>query len=203
MREYVRFSRNKMIHRQICSLLDMLEITIITLFCAVLLFAYVFSMAAVQGDSMLPTLCDEDKLLVLQMYGVPENGDIVIIDAQDSTLLAEDGALYTRDGLDKVIVKRVIAVGGQTLDIDFEEGIVYLDQKPLEEVYINMPTTTPSSGGAFGYPLTVPEGYVFVMGDNRDVSKDSRYPDVGLIPESAIMGKVILRTYPWKAFGFV
>lgn len=203
MREYVRFSRNKMLHRQICSLFDMLEMIVTTIFCAVLLFAYVFSMATVQGDSMMPTLYDEDRLLVFQLYGSPKNGDVIIINAQEATLVAEDGSLYTQQGLGKMIVKRVVAVGGQTLDIDFDEGVVYLDQQPLDEEYINMPTTTPLFGGAFSYPMTIPEGYVFVMGDNRDVSKDSRYPDVGLIPESTIIGKVILRTEPWEAFGLI
>lgn len=192
-----------MLHREIASLMDMLEILVTTMFCAMMLFTYVFGTATVKGDSMLPTLCDEEQLLLLQVPLSPDNGDIVIINAQESTLVAEDGSLYTREGLGKVIVKRVIAVGGQTLDIDFEEGIVYLDQKPLYEEYINMPTTTPYFGSAFSYPLTVPEGYVFVMGDNRDVSKDSRYPDVGLIRETDIVGKVILRTHPWEAFGFV
>ena len=120
----------------------------------------------------------------------------------DRTVDVEDDSLYTTTGLEKIIVKRVIACGEQTVDIDFEQGIVYVDDEPLTEDYVSALTTTPRSGG-FDYPITIPEGYVFVLGDNRPVSKDSRYPDVGLVHESAIMGKVLLRTSPLSDFGLV
>ncbi len=202
MREYIRFSKHKGVHRIICELLDLLETAFIALFCIILLYTYVLDHALVQGASMEPTLTDGNKLLMSRIYPEPECGDVVIIDAQEAVLFEEDGTLYSSEGLGKIIVKRVIAVGGQELDIRFDEGIVYVDDVPLDEAYVKMPTTTPVSG-AFEYPITIPEGYVFVLGDNRDISKDSRYSDVGLIPESAILGKVLVRVSPLPEFGLV
>lgn len=202
MREYIRFSKNTDIHLIISELFNLLETVAVLLFCIILLYTYVLDHAQVQGSSMVPTLEDGDKLLMSRIYSEPEYGDVVIIDAQEATLFQEDGTLYTSAGLGKIIVKRVIAVGGQTVGIDFDAGIVYVDDMPLTEEYAAMPTTTPH-GGAFDYPITIPEGYVFVLGDNRDISKDSRYSDVGLVRESDIMGKVLLRVAPWENFGLV
>ena len=102
------------------------------------------------------------------------------------------------DGLDEVIVKRVIAVGGQTVDIDFSTGEVFVDGELLDEPYIN--NLTLNDEGAFDYPITVEEGYYFCMGDNRQGSKDSRHPDVGLISRDDILGKVVLRLFPNTKF---
>lgn len=201
MREYVRFSKNKTVQRLITEMLDLLEMALLCAFCIILLFSYVFHLATVQGDSMVPTLQDQDQLLVSMLDKTPDCGDVVIINAQEATLMDENGALYTQEGLGKCIVKRVIAVGGQKLDIDFENGIVYVDDQAVEEEYVQDLTTLPVHEGAFSYPIEIPEGYLFVMGDNRNVSKDSRYRDVGLIAEEDVDGRVLLRLYPWEAFG--
>ena len=204
MREYVRFSRKKAVHEIIGICLDILDYALVTLFCIVLLCIYVFHFAAVQGDSMNPTLEAGNQLLVNALDFSPECGDIVIIDAKEAVLLRDtDGEPYRIDGLHKVIVKRVIAVGGQRIDMDFEKGIVYRDGVAIDEPYISSPTNEPAINAAFQYPITIPEGYVFVMGDNRIVSKDSRYGDVGLIPLSDVEGKVILRLRPAEQFGIV
>ncbi len=203
MQEYVRFSRNKTINKLITECLDLLEMTLLTVFCIILLFTYVLRIATVQGTSMEPTLMPDDKLLVTQIHGAPACGDVIIIDSQQAALLDDQQQVYFEDGLHKSIVKRVIAVGGQELDIDFETGTVYVDGEALHEKYISGLTFVPKSNGAFSYPITIPDGYLFVMGDNRSVSKDSRYADVGLISEDSVEGKVLLCLYPLKNFGLV
>ena len=103
-------------------------------------------------------------------------GDVVVV----------DGYINYGDPL----VKRIIALGGDTVDIDFETGAVTLNGAVLEEPYISAPTTT---GYDVEFPVTVPEGCVFVMGDNR--------PEVGFIDERDILGKVLLRVFPLSSFG--
>ena len=207
MKEYVRFSRNPKVHHVIGEVIDIVSAAMIPIFLMILLFTYVFRVAIVQGDSMLPTLQDEDRLLVSQLRTRPQDGDIIVIHADDAVLFAQSGSLYAAEGLHKSIVKRVVAVGGQTLDISPAEGIVYLNGEPLSESYTksypNTITQLPAMGNAFEYPFTVPEGYVFVLGDNRDISLDSRNVEVGLVPEDEIEGTVLLRLYPLEKLGAV
>lgn len=204
MKEYVRFSRNRALHEFVGFCLDTLNYTLLSLFCIILLCIYVFRFASVSGDSMLPTLQDGNQLLVNALAMDPDCGDIVIINAERAALLREsDNEPYLVDGLHKVIVKRVVAVAGQTLDMDFDRGIVYIDGTQIDEPYTNTLTNAPAINAAFQYPIVIPEGYVFVMGDNRDVSKDSRYGDVGLISLSEIEGTVIFRFRPLDQFGFI
>ena len=204
MREYIRFSRNRLLHRLVGELLDVVGTALTPIFCIVLLFTYVLRIATVQGASMEPTLQSEDKLLVNLLDSRPSCGDILIINARRCALLDANGNVYTMEGIDKSIVKRVIAVGGQTVDIDFDKGVVYRNGAPLEEPYVNTLTQVPvPEKGAFTYPITIPDGYLFVMGDNREVSLDSRYPDVGLIPLAEVDGTVFARIYPPSKFGGV
>lgn len=147
----------------------------------VLLFTFVIRMMGVQGPSMRQTLQDGDRLLVLNSLLVRDyrQGDIVI--ARKKTF-SEDA-----------IVKRVIAVEGQTVDIDFNAGIVYVDGKALEEDYINDKTYT-YEGTEF--PLTVEEGSVFLMGDNRNMSTDSREPRIGTVDTRYLIGKAVFLLFP-------
>ena len=147
-----------------------------------LIFLLFFRVIVVSGDSMKMTLLDGDYLLLLSnhFYRDPQQGDIVVI----SKKTYDDGA---------PIVKRIIATEGQIVDIDFDNGIVYVDGTPLDEPYINNLTTN-SKGMPF--PLLVEENCVFVLGDNRNVSKDSRSPDIGLIDKREILGRAMYLYYP-------
>ena len=142
----------------------------------------VFRVVVVSGTSMNMTLLDGDYLLLLSntFYHEPKQGDIIVI-SKDSF---DDGVAF---------VKRVIATEGQTVDIDFQQGIVYVDGVALQEDYINNLTTT---NGGMKYPLVVDEGCVFALGDNRSISKDSRYLDIGLIDKREILGRAIFLVVP-------
>ena len=148
----------------------------------VAIFTFVIRMMGVDGHSMLNTLQHGDRLLVVNsmLYQDYKYGDIVI--------LRKNGVFD-----DDPIVKRVIAVEGQTVDIDFAEGIVYVDGEALEEDYIREPTYT-AEGTEF--PLTVPEGSIFVMGDNRNGSSDSRDYRLGTVDTRYVIGKAAFLIFP-------
>lgn len=148
----------------------------------VAIFTFVIRMMGVDGHSMLNTLQHGDRLLVVNsmLYHDYKYGDIVI--------LRKNGVFD-----DDPIVKRVIAVEGQTVDIDFAEGIVYVDGDALEEDYIREPTYT-AEGTEF--PLTVPEGSIFVMGDNRNGSSDSRDYRLGTVDTRYVIGKAAFLIFP-------
>lgn len=144
---------------------------------------FVFSIVEVQGDSMRPTLHQSERLFVFKTFYQPKNKDIVIVKSEQ---------------LGKYIVKRVIAVGGQTIDIDKETGAVYVDGELQDEPYINEDTNY-YVGNIEAYPLTIPDDCVFVMGDNRGNSMDSRA--LGFIENDDIMGKAVFRIWPFNNFG--
>ncbi len=148
----------------------------------VVLFTFVIRLIGVDGYSMVPTLQDGDRLLVTTslLSGEYRYGDIVII--QKGTFADGDP-----------IVKRVIATEGQTVDIDFANGIVYVDGEALGEPYINEPTYT-DEGTEF--PLTVPEGSIFVMGDNRNRSDDSRNAELGTVDTRYVIGRAVFLLFP-------
>ena len=147
----------------------------------VLLFTFVVRLIGVDGHSMVPTLQDGDRLLVLNSLWDSDYayGDIVV--------------LRKESFMEEPIVKRVIATEGQTVDIDFASGSVYVDGELLEEDYINEPTYV-EEGTQF--PLTVPEGSIFVMGDNRNHSSDSRSSDLGTVDTRYVIGKAVFLLFP-------
>ena len=150
-----------------------------------LVFTFAVRMMGVSGPSMIPTLQDGDRLIVINaaLCGTYRVGDIVIARKESFD--------------EKPIVKRVIAAGGQTVDIDFDLGRVYVDGALLEEEYIN-DLTYLEEGTEF--PLTVPEGSVFLMGDNRNHSNDSRDERLGPVDERLIIGKAVFLLFPGKDY---
>ena len=150
-----------------------------------LVFTFAVRMMGVSGPSMIPTLQDGDRLIVINaaLCGTYRVGDIVIARKESFD--------------EKPIVKRVIATGGQTVDIDFDLGRVYVDGVLLEEEYIN-DLTYLEEGTEF--PLTVPEGSVFLMGDNRNHSSDSRDERLGPVDERLIIGKAVFLLFPGKDY---
>ena len=148
----------------------------------VVIFILLFRIIVVNGFSMFPGLTDGDHLLLVSnlFYPNPKAGDVVVASKESF-----------QNGTD--IVKRVIATEGQTVDIDFEAGIVYVDGAALEEPYTNTPTNL-EEGQKF--PQTVEEGCVFVMGDNRNNSKDSRSLDIGQIDKREILGRAFFLFLP-------
>ncbi|MBQ6569871.1 MAG: signal peptidase I [Clostridia bacterium] len=166
---------------------EWMESIVFALVIVVLIFTFLFRAVQVDGTSMVPTLQDKDKVILFSAGYTPKNGDIVV--------------LTEENGFNKPLIKRVIAVGGQTINIDPVNHIVYVDDVPLHEPYIAEPIRT--AGDAYTYPLTIPEGKVFCMGDNRNHSSDSRSSLVGMIDNEKVMGKVLFRYAPLSSFGGV
>lgn len=164
------------------SLLLYLHDLIYLLAVVMVVFMLLFRIVIVSGSSMYSTLWNGDWLLVTGsvLYHEPEAGDIIVA-SKDSF----------NDG--EPIIKRVIATEGQTVDIDFEAGIVYVDGMALEEDY-TYTLTNVQEGIVF--PITIADGCIFAMGDNRNGSKDSRHPDIGMIDTREILGRAVFLIFP-------
>jgi len=147
-----------------------------------IVFVLLFRIVIVSGSSMYSTLWDGDWLLVTGsvFYDEPQTGDIIVA-SKDSFNSGEP------------IIKRVIATEGQTVDIDFEAGIVYVDGVALQEDYTYTPTNVEEG---IIFPIEIAEGCIFAMGDNRNGSRDSRDPSIGMIDEREILGKALFLMFP-------
>lgn len=154
----------------------------------ILVFTFVARIIVVSGPSMENTLQNGDAMLVWSLGYTPEQGDVVVLTKRS----------YQEDS----IVKRVIATGGQTVDIDYATGTVYVDGVALEEDYIKEQMQVPSYGDMVNH-VTVPEGCLFVMGDNRNQSADSRYPEIGIVDERCVIGRVVAVIFPFSNFGLL
>ena len=162
---------------------------------AVLLFNCVARLTRVDGSSMDNTLQDGEIMLIWSLGYTPEQGDIVVLNKTPAVLAGWPGP--------RAIVKRVIATGGQTVDIDYGAGIVYVDGYPLDEPYILEEMYLPYSTTMQQTHWEVPEGSVFVMGDNRNGSTDSRDVQIGTVDTGYILGKAVLALWPMDRFGMV
>ena len=162
-------------------LYEWVQALVCSVLAVVLLFTFVIRLIGVDGHSMVPTLQDGDRLLVLNSMLDDDyrSGDIVVL--RKDTFLKDP------------IVKRVIATEGQTVDIDFSTGSVYVDDALLKENYINELTFL-EEGTEF--PLTVPENSIFVMGDNRNHSDDSRNSRLGTVDTRYVIGKAVFLAFP-------
>ena len=179
----------------LAELVDMVEILVITIGIVLLLFSFVFRLCSVTGDSMNDTLSDGETLIVSNLFYTPQTGDIIVF--------------HQTGTLNEPVVKRIIATEGETVSIRHYFTTMKVtvtdcngNTRVLEEDY--------SKYAGFSYytenddvDVTVPEGHIFVLGDNRGVSKDSRHPDIGLVDERRILGKVMFRITPFSRFGTV
>lgn len=173
------------------TLYEWLEEIVIALTLVILVFTFLFRVVTVTGESMLPNFVEGQKLIVTNLGHSVEQGTVVVI----------------TNVLNEPIIKRVVATEGQTVDIDYETGVVYVDGEAVDETQFGLEngiTTRPySTLEAMVFPQTVPEGCVFVLGDNRGVSKDSRYTEVGMVDTRHILGEAVFTLYPFDRFGVI
>lgn len=184
--------KNRTTAEEIFDWLDVFATAIITV---VIVFSLICRIATVQGESMQNTLFTGDKVIISNLGYTPEQGDIVVVSRNAKNSLDAVAAS------NEPIIKRVIAVGGQTVNIDFERGVVSVDGVDLEEPYTKTLTTSKYD---VEFPIYVPEGYIFVLGDNRNDSmdsRDSRIGDGGLVDTRYVLGHAIFRIFPFDSIG--
>lgn len=183
------------------AIFDVLEILVVAVCAVFLIFMCGLRLCRVDGDSMLNTLHDGENLIVCSWFYEPKNGDVIVFHQTSDRDLR----------LNEPIVKRVIATEGQFVLIDAENNRVYVsdDEEITEEDVLTEPYAYIQFGqmfdsfGASGRLMQVPEDCVFVLGDNRNNSTDSRYGVIGFVDQRRILGKVILRITPFEKFGSI
>ena len=175
-------------------LYDWLQMFLGCVVAAVVLFNCVARLTRVDGDSMNNTLQDGEIMLIWSLGYTPKQGDIVVVNKTPVRL---------QDWPEpRAIVKRVIATGGQTVDIDYAAGAVFVDGQPLDEPYLPEEMYLPGPTMQQTH-WEVPEGSIFVMGDNRNHSTDSRDIQLGSIDTDYILGRAVLALWPSERFGAV
>ncbi len=178
----------------IFNVFEWLDVVVASVVVVVILFTFVFRLVAIDGDSMNNTLFDGERVIITNMFYTPKRGDVVVIsrNTENSSVAGS---------YEEPIIKRVIATEGDTVDIDFDKGIVYVNNEALKEDYIKEPTYRRAD---VKFPLVVRENCVFVLGDNRNDSKDSRTSSIGdngQVDVKYILGHAVLRIFPLNKFG--
>jgi len=182
-------------------LFDWIEIFSSALLTVILLFTFIFRLVTVQGPSMEQTLHEKENLIISNLFYTPKQGDIVVIQVPNPNFPTP-------------IIKRVIAVEGQEVSFDFEKWLVYVDGEPIYEIdgeaviepYVNYERGKYMNGGeniTDSMPIMIEPGKIFVMGDNRNHSSDSRSASIGQVDIRNVVGRVLVRVFPFDKFGVV
>ncbi len=166
-----------------------LQAMVFALVCIILIFTFVGRIIGVQGESMVPTLHNGDMLLLQSIGYHPKQGDVVV--------------LTKKSFMDQPIVKRVIAVGGQTVEIDYDAQEVRVDGEKIDEPYLDINEKMQRPGWDSIDSVVVPEGSIFVMGDNRNHSSDSRVPELGVVDERYVLGRALFILFPFQRLGSI
>ncbi len=170
---------------------DWLEVLVTAMIAVIVIFSFIFRVATIDGESMLPTFYPQEKVIITNLAYEPKPGDVVVISRNNSNSVNNIS--------DLPIIKRIIAVEGQTVDIDFIKGEVYVDG--VKENYVNVPTNLKYD---IEFPVTVDKGCIFVLGDNRNDSLDSRSSSIGkegMIDTRYVLGHAIFRVFPFNKIG--